>query len=82
MSVANQISVNTLVSVTMLLKCGFSFDSEDNLWYAKDNGFRVGVSENKRFFHLFYGGYTIDLGNHQTEEEFKNAAFKFNGTIF
>lgn len=75
----------TVLTTQFLFEKGFRYDSEDNLWYdhnplRQKYGFRIGVSENKRYFHLFYGGYDNDLSKHRTEEGLKKAAFEFNKT--
>lgn len=64
----------------MLKRLGFEYDDEDKLWYARDYGFRVSVSEDGKTFHLYYGSFKNDLGCHKTEKSFKAACFNYNGT--
>jgi len=71
-----------------ILSFGFIYDSEDCIWYDEHPErelyyFRVHASTGKSF-KLFYGGFSTaqKIGNFLLEEDFRRAAFCFNGTIF
>lgn len=44
-----------------LKSIGFKYDDEDNLYYNK-NHFRIGYSELRKAYQLFYGDYSNNFG--------------------
>lgn len=63
------------LSLNLLREMNFEYDEEDDLWYAKDYGFRVQVKSLYLLpmFILYYGGFGTMLGDFLTIKSFKKA---------
>lgn len=69
---------------TILIRDGFRYDIEDNLWYDENYGrekylMRVGISgpymDNSYKAVLFNGGYDYKIGEYRTPEDLKKAIY-------